>query len=173
MKKTYRTLSGGVWMLQGAVLVISLAASGIQSQAQTYTIGAENTSLEVDLAGGLSDWTINGQNQLDQQWFYYSVGSGTINSVDTIAPWTTPSLTGSAPFGTIIQTNLTETYDGSAVNLTTEYTLNGQPSGSSGANLGTSITIQNSSGTNEVLHFYQYSDFTLGGTSGGQTVEGV
>lgn len=157
------------------VTVILLVASIIQSHAQIYTFGARNTSLQVDLASGpgvgISDWNVNGVNQLEQQWFYYSIGSGPVNSIDTLSPWQTPTFGGSASFGTIINTNLTATYASSSLSFSSTYTLQSQAVGNGSAKLGTSITIQNLSGTNETLHFYQYSAFTLGGVAGNQNVQ--
>jgi PEP-CTERM motif len=168
--KAKKALASVVWMLQSTVITILLAASAIQSRAQIFTIGARNTSLQINLAGGLSNWTINGVNQLNQQWFYYSIGSGPVYSIDTIAPWTTPTLGGSVAFGTIINTNLSETYANSAQSLTTAYNLQSGAVGSPSATLGSTITFQNTSGTNEVLHFYQYSNFGLENNAAGQTV---
>lgn len=152
----------------GAVSVIILAASVIHSNAQTYDLGARNTSLQVDVAGGtpgVSDWQINGVNQLNQQWYYYSVGSGTVNSIDTIGTFSTQfENLGNSPF-------LNQTYSNSAVFVTTDYTLQSQPSGSPQAKLSTLIGIQNESSTSETLHFYIYSDFWLGGISGNQNVQ--
>ena len=166
MKKTNKTQSGRLWMLQSAAFVILLAASAAQSQAQIFNIGARNTSLQINLAGGgLSNWTVNGVNQLNNQWFYYGVGSGLINSIDTIAPWTTPTTTpGNAP-------SLSETYANSSLSVTTSYTLQSQPVGTPRAQLATTISLLNLSGTTQTYHLYQYSDFNLGGIPGGQSVQ--
>lgn len=165
-----KALSSGVWMLQSTVIAILLGTSIVQSKAQIYTIGSRNTSLQINLAGGLSDWTINGINQLNQQWFYYSIGNGPVYSIDTIAPWSAPALSGSVSFGTITTTNLSETYANPAQSLTTLYSLQGGVVGNPSASLASTVTFQNTSGTNEVLHLYQYSNFGLENNAAGQTV---
>jgi hypothetical protein len=157
------------WMYRSALLAILLSASIVQSQAQNYTLAARNSSLQVNIGtgGGLSDWTINGVNQLEQQWFYYSVGSGAVNSIDTIAPWSTPIVT------TGNTSSLTETYANSTLSLTTGYTLQSQQTGSLLSKLGIAVTLVNLSSTSQTFHLFQYSDFWLGGVSGGQNVQFV
>lgn len=169
MKSTDETLSVRSWMRRSAPMVtcagLLLVGSAIQSSAQIYNLAAQDTSLQVNLNGGLSDWTIDGGNQLDQQWFYYSVGTGPVNSIDTISPWTTPTTTtGNSP-------TLTETYANSILSVETLYDLQSQLPGSGRATLGTTVIIDNVSSTAQTFHFYQYSDFDLGGTPGGQSVQ--
>src|SRR5580658_5909477 len=98
MKKTDKALASGGWVGQSAAIAILFAASVIQGQAQSYTLSTPDTSIQINLGGatpGLSDWTVDGVNQLDYQWFYYSVGSSALNSIDTIAPWTAPTVVNS------------------------------------------------------------------------------
>ncbi len=165
MRVLIKPLTSRAWFYQNTLIAILFAGSVVQSGAQVYTLSSQNSSLQINLAGGLSPWTIDGVNELNQQWLYYSVGSGPVYSIDTIAPWSTPSIShGSAP-------TLTEIYSNSIISVKTQYTLQGQPSGSDKATLGSSITINNNSGSAQTYHFYQYSDFYLGGVSGGQNVQ--
>ena len=150
---------------QNTLIAILFAGTVVQSGAQVYTLSAQNSSVQINLAGGVSQWTIDGVNQLNQQWFYYSVGSGPVYSIDTIAPWSTPTIShGSAP-------SLTETYANSTISVKTIFTLQSQPSGSGKATLGDAITVNNTSATAQTYHFFQYSDFDLGGVSGDQYVQ--
>ena len=150
---------------QSALVAILFAGTLVQGSAQIYTLTSQDSSLQVNLAGGLSPWTIDSVNQLNQQWFYYSVGSGPVYSIDTIAPWSVPTITGgSVP-------TLTETYVNSLISVKTKYTLQGQLAGSGKATLGDSITLNNPTATAQTYHFYQYSDFDLGGASGNQSVQ--
>jgi PEP-CTERM motif len=151
-------------------IAVLFATSINQSNAQVTNLVAQNTSLQITLGGssaGLSGWLVNGVNQLDQQWFYYSVGNGgTINSIDTISPYTAPTViigNGSSP-------SLKETYANSTLSVSATFQLTGSSTGSGTANLTTTIGIYNPSGTAQTYHFYQYSDFSLGGVSGGQSV---
>src|ERR1700722_17686055 len=162
MKKFYQSC-GRVWMLQGAFIVALLVVSAVQSKAQTYDISAANASLQIDLSGanaGLSDWTLSGVNQLEQQWFYYSIGSGPVESINMLTPSGTPSVSSSS---------LSETYSSSTAFVNTSYSLGSPVSGAS--QLHTSILIQNLTGSTQTFHLYQYSDFDLNNILGGQSVQ--
>jgi hypothetical protein len=154
-------------LYQNTLIVILFAGLVVQSGAQIYTPSIRDTSLQINLSGGLSDWTIDGVNQLNQQWFYYSVESGPVYSIDTIAPWSTPTIT--TNLGKT-QITLNETYANPTISVGTKYILESSPSGSGQATLSQTLTINNPSATPQVYHFYQYSDFDLGGGSGGQNV---
>lgn len=165
VRQLSKTLTNRVRFYQGALVAFLFAGAVVQTDAQLYTLSAQNSSVQIDLSGGISQWLIDGVNQLNQQWFYYSIGSGPVYSIDTIAPWSTPTLGhGSSP-------SLTETYANSFISVKTQYTLQGQATGSGKATLGDSITINNPSATAQTYHFYQYSDFYLGGSTGSQLVQ--
>jgi PEP-CTERM motif len=157
------------WVRQCALVAALLAMSVTQSEAQTYNLSARNTSLQIDASGGtpgISDWTINGVNQLDQQWFYLSVNSSPVQSIDNFGTWSFGSQTpGNSP-------GLTGTYTDSGVaSVQTTYTLSSHPVGSGIASLGTQISVQNLSALPETIQLFQYSDFWLGGVPGGQNVQ--
>jgi hypothetical protein len=167
MQLLNKPLLSRVWLYQNTLIAILFAGAIVQSEAQIYTITApnNNSSVQVNLSGGssgLSDWQIGGVDQLYKQWFYYSLDSGTVNSIDTIA---SPSsivnhTTGLAPFVSSIYAN-------SAISVSTKFSLNNAPT------LQDTITVLNpsSSGQTHVFHFYQYSDFDLGGIPGSQNVQ--
>jgi hypothetical protein len=157
MMKTNIARSSCLWMLQGA-FVILLAASVVQSQAQTLTVPNSAISF-FPTNSTLNNWTLNGVQEMGSQSFYYSVGSGNVNSVWTISPGTTTAQTGSS---------LTENYANSTLSLTTGFTLGVQ---GYGATLASSISLQNLSGITQTFHFYQYSYFGLGGSFSGQNVQ--
>ncbi|HSY43758.1 MAG TPA: hypothetical protein VK811_07585 [Candidatus Acidoferrum sp.] len=145
------------WKYQAALLGILLAVPVVQSQAQTYNLSTGTTSLQINAGGsnaGLSNWMNGGVNELAQQWFYYSVGGGNVNSIDTINPWSLVSQSG---------TSLSGTYSDSTLSVTTTYAL-------ASAGLTTQVAVQNLSGSTEAFNFYQYSDFGIGGVSAGQDV---
>jgi hypothetical protein len=166
MRVLIKPLTSRARFYQNMLIAILFAGTVVQSRAQVYTLSAQDSSVQINLAGGggVSQWMIDNVNQLNRQSFYYSVGSGSVYSIDTIAPWSTPSISyGSAP-------TLTETYANLIISVQTKYTLQGQLSGSGKAKLGDAITISNPSANAQTYHFYQYSDFDLGGVSGGQNV---
>ncbi len=104
-------------------------------------------------------------NQLHQQWFWYRVGTlyeGSEQSIDTI----------SAPVVTGLSANtLTTTYYDSAnrFNIGITYRLMGGQPWSGFADITEQIAINNTSGGLLGFHFYQYSDFDIAGTPGGDT----
>jgi len=166
MKFLKKTLSSRVWLYRNLFFTILSALSVVHSQAQTYTVPSPNgqITLQADLSGsgsGLSDWQFAGNSQLAQQWFYYSVGSSPVNSIDQIAgPTSINSHGGAAPF-------LSAVYSNANISVTAKFQLNNLPT------LSDTLTILNpsTSGQTETFHFYQYSHFELGGVAGGQTVQ--
>ncbi len=169
MKKTYKALSGCPWMLQSALFAILLLVLAIGAKAQTYTLSVAGSSLQVNTTtGGLSDWVVQGADQLALQSFYYSLGT-TEYPISQISAPSAPIFTGSSSFGFILTTNISVTYANSELSLTTSYELAAMGGGTAG--LQTSLAITNTSSTAETLQFYQLSDFTLGGVSSGQTVQ--
>ena len=155
-------------LLQNTLVAILFASTVVQSEAQIYTIGARDTSLQIDLAGGLSPWAVDGVNQLNLQSFYYSVGSGPAASIYSIGLPSAPSLTTNIS-KTIVALNTT--YANATLSVGTLFSLQSSPVGSGKATLAETFTINNLSATTQVFHFYQYSDFDLGAVSGGQSLQ--
>jgi hypothetical protein len=165
MKLLNQPLTHRVRLYQSTFIAIMFAGAIIQSKADIYTIGARNTSMQIDLGGGVTQWTINGVNQLNLQSFYYSVGSDPAASIYTIGMASAPTI-----WTNQLKTYVTldTTYADSTISVDTLFTLTSFPVGSGTAKLGQTLTINNLSATAQVFHFYQYSDFNLGGVSGGQ-----
>lgn len=166
MKFLHQPLSSGVWLYRTALFTILSALPVVHSQAQTFTVPSPNghVTLQATLNGpgsGLSDWQFAGASQLTQQWFYYSFGSGPVNSIDQIAgPTAINNHGGAAPF-------LSAVYSNANISVTAKFQL---------SNLGTltdTLTILNpsTSGQTQTFHFYQFSNFDLGGAAGGQNVQ--
>ena len=148
-------------MYRNALFVILPILPVIHSEAQTISSPNSLTTLQVVLNGsgsGLSNWQYVGGSQLAQQWFYYSLGSGSVNSIDQIS--TAGSVTATA-------TSLTATYSSTSINVTTKFSLNNLPT------LTDTLTIANpiGSGQTNTFHFYQFSEFSLGDTTSGQNVQ--
>jgi hypothetical protein len=168
MKLLRKRLTSRVRLYQSTFIAILFAGTVVQSEASIYTIGARDTSLQINLAGGLSQWTIDGVNQLNLQSLYYSVGSGPTASIYTIGIPSVPSITTNLSHTTV---SLDTAYANSTIGVDTLFSLQSSPIGSGKATLAETFTINNLSATTQVFHFYQYSDFDLGGVSGGQNVQ--
>ena len=170
MKNTNDAFSVWLRMCRGGVIAglaaVTFAVSVVASKAQTNILAAQDTSVQVDLNyGQLVDWAVGGVNQLYDQSFWYSQGNGAVNSISSISPWTTPTLTGGN------DPTLTETYANGAVSVETLYTLQSQSVGSGKAGLGTTIQFENVGTNSQTFHVYQYSAFVLNAISGGQSVK--
>src|SRR5437762_221264 len=65
-----------------------------QGQAQVVTLTDNNSVAQIDTASqaGMFNWSVDGQNQLTQQWFWYRIGNTPEKSIDTIsAPANVPA----------------------------------------------------------------------------------
>jgi hypothetical protein len=140
-----------------------LAAVGVVSSvpgayAASYTLSDGNSSLSVDTSSqtGLNGWTVDGQNQLNQQWFWYRVGSsGPEASIDSLALQSSVQTAANA---------LTTTYANSQFSITVKYTLLGGDPGSGTANIAEQFAINNLTASSLAFNFFQYSDFAPGGS---------
>src|SRR3989442_15907678 len=66
----------------------ALAFSSQISQAQIITLSDNNSHAQIDPTSqaGMSNWFVDGQNQLQQQWFWYRIGNlGGESSINTIS----------------------------------------------------------------------------------------
>ncbi|MGH8023480.1 MAG: PEP-CTERM sorting domain-containing protein [Limisphaerales bacterium] len=148
---------------QRGALGASLALLGVSllpicGTAQTVTLNNAGSVAAVDLGSNASMdyWSVNGvggQNQLNQQWFWYSVNGGAAQSIDTIGGL---SYTVSGD-----DSGLTATYQNSVLSVQIAYTLQGSGVGSGAADLLESISINNNSSGAFNVNFYQYSNFNL------------
>ena len=170
MKLLRKPLTRRVRLYQNTLIIAMLFAGAVvPSKADVYTIGTKNTSLQIDLASGITQWTVDGVNQLNLQSFYYSVGANPVASIYGIGLPSAPTITTN---GFVLQTvTLNTSYADSIVSVGTRFALQGYATGSSQAKLTQTLTINNLSSTAQVFHFYQYSDFDLGGVSGDQNVQ--
>jgi len=113
----------------------------------------------------MSNWYVDNQNQLAQQWFWYRIGATALGNPDapinslSAAIVTQPGLN-----------SLKTTYQNAQLRITVNYSLFGQDPGTGGADMAENIQIKNISANPYELHFFQYSDFNLDGTPGGDNV---
>ncbi|HXR03485.1 MAG TPA: hypothetical protein VN836_02120 [Verrucomicrobiae bacterium] len=145
-----------VTWLAAFVLVFQIVVG--TASAQIYTLANGNSSVSINLGSqaGMYNWSVDGQNQLNQQWFWYRVGSsGPEASIDTIG---TPT---AVEYGTSI---LDTTYTAAKFSLSVDYTLTGGSLTSGASDLAETIVIQNLTGSTLPFYFFQYADFNLGGT---------
>ena len=159
---TYSRCGKAFYSILAAGALVSLAAV-FQGQAQVIlTDGNSTAQLDPTSQLGMYSWTVQNtpstfQNQLNKQWFWYRVGtSGPEASIDTISAPVITDLTAS--------TVTTTYYDSlSRFNVGVKYSLVGGSADSGTADITEQITVNNTSGSVLNYHFYQYSDFNMGG----------
>jgi hypothetical protein len=151
--------------LGAAVVTFGLAAS--ISQAATYNQTHKNSTLVVDDSQGFTSWTIDGVSHLSYQTYFYRIGgTGGESLVQSLGAPTVNIFANAAS-----QSVLDLTFTHSLFTVRTVSILQGQTLGTGKANLTESLTVQNTSGAPLDLHFFQYSDFDLGGAFGPQTLQ--
>lgn len=171
MNKSGIQAAGKKWLVFAGTLGICLAR---QAQAQIVLHDANSTArIDPTSQAGMFHWDIQGQNQLQKQWFWFGVGGGPVHSIDTISAPTV------APIG---PNEAKITYANANFNVAVDYLLTGGsvvPAGQhANADIGEAIKIVNTSGAPLQFHFYQYSYFNLLGQSAdtvqlGQNLHGL
>jgi len=139
-----------------AVLGLTIMASHGTAQTVTLNNGGSVATVNLGSSAGMDYWSVEGaggQNQLPQQWFWYSVNGGAaqaINQIGGLTYSTSPD-----------DSSLTATYQNSTLSVGIVYTLQGSGVGSDAADMLESINILNNSASGFNINFYQYSNFNL------------
>jgi hypothetical protein len=145
-------------------VAMGLALAFAQASANAQTITDQNSSAHINFStqAGMDSWTVDGINQLNKQWFWYRIGTtGPEHSINTISA---PTVTSTGP------RQLTGNYSTNNFNLRVDYLISGGAPLSGSSALNESITINNTTSNTLDFHFFQYSDFNLGGLSLGDSV---
>jgi MYXO-CTERM domain-containing protein len=157
------TRRSGFRLVSLSALAACLALSAANGQIVSLHDGNSDATIDLGSQAGMSAWRINGQNQLNQQWFWYRVDGDPTgqHSIDTI---------GGLSFANNAN-SLSANYNTVAFGLSLTYQLSGGLAGGSDwtSDIGESITIFNHTTSPLSFHFFQYSDFRLAGSIGGET----
>jgi hypothetical protein len=164
MKSTFKILAPVcAWLIAGLTL-LQISQSTTLAATSTLSDGNSTITFDPSSSAGVNNWTVNACDQLNQDWFFYRVGSsGPVLSIDTIGAPTVTQPTANS---------LDTTYANSSVSIRINYSLTGGSGGNSSLAVG--ISIQNL--TQNSLQFYNYGDFSLGGitsTAMGKNVSGL
>ena len=142
-------------------VVVLVVVWAVASTAPAITLVDMNSTVQIDplSQAGVHSWQIDGTENLFQQWFWYRVGDGEggERSLDTLQLTSSQSLGNNG-----LSLLYTDRQGQFQVNL--NYFLLGGSTGSGSADLAEQIRIQNLTGSELDFHFFQYSDFDLGGT---------
>ncbi len=123
-----------------------------------YTLSSGNSTADVNIGSqaGMNNWSVDGQDQLKQDWLWYRIGDGAEASIDTLG----------CP--TVVQPNaatLQMTYAGGRFSIQVVYSLTGGAPGSGAASIAEYIKIQNLTGHALDFHLFQYAGFDFPGTA--------
>jgi hypothetical protein len=134
----------------------------LECDAEILSDGNSSASIDPRSQAGMYNWSVNGQNQLYQQWFWYRIGLTPEQSIDTI----------SEPAVTQIGTNqLNTVHKNQTFSVEIGYTLNGTSPPNGISDIEETIKISNLTAAPLDFHFFQYSDFDLLNTEDGEVVE--
>jgi len=154
-----------------AVLLATVAGS---ANAQSFTLQDGNSSSVFNASGGGQiNWIVDGVSQLFNQRFYYrsSLFNNDERPVDSLT-LTGSQLTDTNTFDDARNDTLSLRYNDTAgLEFRISYLLRGSNAGSGTADLAETIRISNPTNTTIGVSFFQYVDFDLSGTSGGDFAE--
>ena len=127
------------------------------AQIVTMNDGGSTATIDLGSSAGMNSWSVLGQNQLNQQWFWYRTDGGVANPINSIGGLT--YTTSSGPDGINV---VDATYQNAQLSIEIQYILSGGGVGSGNADLTETIMAMNlnSSGSLD-LNFYEYSNFNL------------
>jgi hypothetical protein len=164
MKDVTNCRTGKLFSLRFLAFALVFPAFILPCKAQVYNLNDANSAVQVNVGSqaGMSQWSVDGQNQLHQQWFWFGIGNGAEASINTIS---------AASVVTPDARTLYTTYANAQLSIEVDYTLTGGSLGSGHSQIGEAIRIQNLSASLLTLHFFQYSDFNLAGTPGGDALQ--
>jgi hypothetical protein len=137
---------------------------GMQKAEATVVLTDANSvvNIEESSVAGMNSWTVDGVEQMYQQWFWYRIGS-----TGPEIPISSLSVSSSLPE----PNDAVLTFTGSGFEIQIEYILTGGNAGTGTSDVAESIRINNTGTDALAFHFFQYSDFDLNGTEGGDSVE--
>jgi hypothetical protein len=146
---------------------LALSMALVANTAGAVTLTDFNSTVKITETAdqkGVYEWTVDGTNHANQQWFWYRIGSsGPESSIDTLNHTGTTATTNSA--------TVSYADSGGSFTLSITYSLTGGSAGSGQSLLAEEIRITNESSSALDFHFFQYSDFDVFGTNFDDTVE--
>lgn len=153
----------------GALALVAGTATGA-----VVTLEDRNSVVNLDNASsaGMTDWVVDGTDQLFQQWFWFRVdGEDTQERPINALPLTGNVLTDTNTFVDPRPDNLALQYSGAGFTIEPSFQLRGGNAGSGRSDIGEQISIHNNRTTPLHITFIQYCDFDLNGSAGADVGE--
>lgn len=158
-------------LLTASALLLGLMVA--QAQAAPVVLADRNstaTFADLTTSAGMSGWTVNGVNQLFQQWFWFRVGAtGGEAGINTLG-LAASVLSDHDADGDVDTLFLAYGNRTNGLEIDVSYTLTGGLPGVQNSDIAETINIINNGSSALDMHFFQYSDFDLCGTPAGQSV---
>jgi hypothetical protein len=152
--------SGGVFWMEPKWLLCTLCAAAsllivpgrLSAQLVTLSDGGSSATVDVGSSAGMNSWNLQGQNQLQQQWFWYSVNGGPVQAINAL---------GGLSYSQDGHNNFLDvSYGNSQLSVDVQYALTSL--GAQSADMSETLAVNNLSGQNiNSLKFYQFSHFNL------------
>ena len=152
----------------GCAVFTAAAVAGVP-----VILSDSNSSMSVDLGSpmGQYNWTVDGVNQLTQEWFSYAIGAGSPLTLDSIGAAQNVNPQDLNADGNL--DTLYAKYTASDFTVEVTFGLTGGSVGSGMSDLLTNIRIRNTSNTVLPFHFFDSANFDLNGSAPGDSVEVV
>lgn len=148
-----------VLALAGVMTCAGVADAALVTLSDRNATATFNVDSTIGFPNGMINWTINGQDQLVQQWFWIRTGNAG-GEVPINVLQLNPTVSVSNTNFNAGNDRLVVTYVGNGLEVRVDYSLSGGRTGG-GANVGETISIKNLSGVSQTYSFFQYSDFNL------------
>jgi len=148
----------------GALLVCGMSLGFLAAAVgDTISLQDNNSTFTIDPTSpaGANSWTVNGVNQLAQEWFWFQVNGSPQASIDTLGGLTISDTTAGGNIASVAYSSASQ---GLSANIF--YVLTGGATIGQASNLSETISLSNISGSPETVSFYAYSNFNLDNDSG-------
>jgi len=158
-------------VLCSMVLVALIGPAAQHSLGGLFTLTDENSSAHFNTGAPINNdsWIVDGLSQLQSQAFWFRIGDDPEQSVHAL-PIALEGTTDANFDGNPDALFVRYLDPNNRFKIETRYTLDGGAAGSGVSDLGEQISITSTSASPLNFHFYQYADFNLRATPGGDTV---
>ncbi|WP_165247190.1 hypothetical protein [Paludisphaera soli] len=129
----------------------------------TLSDGNSTAVINTQSQAGMHTWNVDGVDQMYQQWFWIRVGNQAETSIDQA--WVSDNV--SDVNGNGQNDTLFATFQNALWRVTVQFALTGGTLGSRISDMAETIRVTNISGRALDFSFFQYTDFDLNGSPGG------
>jgi len=146
-----------------ATAVATLLGLSAASSNASVLLKDGNSSVTLNTAA-VTNWTIGTTNQLDQESFWYRIGSsGGQSPISAL----TPVVQNNTGLSDVAEFTYGST---SGFQVVVKYSLVGGSTGSQSSDLSESVEVSNDGMSSQTFHLFEYTNFNLGSSTTGQTV---